>query len=48
MIVWGGHNLADYVNTGGRYNYGTDGWTAYQHHECARWPIGAHGSVDER
>ena len=27
MIVWGGYPL-DYSNTGGRYNPGTDSWTA--------------------
>jgi len=30
MIVWGGHNTNqfDFLNTGGRYNPGTDSWTA--------------------
>ena len=28
MIVWGGYNGASYLNTGGRYNPGTDSWTA--------------------
>src|SRR5438093_12067023 len=28
MIVWGGYNGAPYLNTGGRYNPGTDSWTA--------------------
>ena len=28
MIVWGGHELACYLNTGGRYNPSTDSWTA--------------------
>ena len=27
MIVWGGYN-GSYLNTGGRYNPGTDTWTA--------------------
>src|SRR5207253_1262144 len=27
MIVWGGYNFS-YLNTGGRYNPGTDSWTA--------------------
>ena len=28
MIVWGGAGNSDYLNTGGRYNPGTDSWTA--------------------
>jgi hypothetical protein len=28
MIIWGGLRLDDYLNTGGRYNPGTDSWTA--------------------
>ena len=28
MIVWAGYNGTDVLNTGGRYNPGTDGWTA--------------------
>ena len=28
MIVWGGLGGSDFVNTGGRYNPGTNGWTA--------------------
>ena len=29
MIVWGGvHGTKHYLNTGGRYNPGTDSWTA--------------------
>ena len=30
MIVWGGYdiNTANYLNSGGRYNPGTDSWTA--------------------
>ena len=28
MIVWGGSNSGGYLNTGGRYNPGTDSWTA--------------------
>src|SRR5947208_5529361 len=28
MIVWGGENLSSVLNTGGRYNPGTDSWTA--------------------
>ncbi len=28
MIIWGGQNIADLFNTGGRYNPGTDSWTA--------------------
>jgi N-acetylneuraminic acid mutarotase len=29
MIVWGGdQGLGNYFNTGGRYNPGTDSWTA--------------------
>src|SRR5437667_174672 len=28
MIVWGGVNSGGYLNTGGRYNPGTDSWTA--------------------
>src|SRR5437762_9531031 len=28
MIVWGGDNGSSYLNTGGRYNPGTDSWTA--------------------
>ena len=28
MIVWGGSGTSDYENTGGRYNPGTDSWTA--------------------
>ena len=27
MIIWGGYNGA-YLNTGGRYNPGTNSWTA--------------------
>ena len=28
MIVWGGSPGGGYLNTGGRYNPGTDTWTA--------------------
>ncbi len=28
MIVWGGTNFGNYLNTGGRYNPSTDSWTA--------------------
>src|SRR5260370_17364230 len=28
MIVWGGIACSSYFNTGGRYNPGTDSWTA--------------------
>ena len=28
MIVWGGFNVSGLLNTGGRYNPGTDSWTA--------------------
>ena len=28
MIVWGGDNGSSFLNTGGRYNPGTDSWTA--------------------
>ena len=28
MIVWGGYTASSYLNTGGRYNPGTDTWTA--------------------
>ena len=28
MIVWGGYNGSGNLNTGGRYNPGTDSWTA--------------------
>jgi len=28
MIVWGGVNITGYLNTGGRYDPGTDSWTA--------------------
>ena len=28
MIVWGGDDGSSYFNTGGRYNPGTDSWTA--------------------
>ena len=28
MIVWGGVDSGSYLNTGGRYNPGTDSWTA--------------------
>src|SRR5438034_8884498 len=28
MIVWGGFNGSSVLNTGGRYNPGTDSWTA--------------------
>src|SRR5437899_8411064 len=27
MIAWGGIDLFDFFNTGGRYNPGTDSWT---------------------
>jgi N-acetylneuraminic acid mutarotase len=27
MIVWGGYDVTDYLNTGGRYNPDTDSWT---------------------
>ena len=27
MIIWGGHDTWNYVNTGGRYNPATDTWT---------------------
>ena len=49
MIVWGGYNGSiGWLNTGGRYNPSTDSWTANQHYQCARWPRGAHGSVDRQ
>ena len=28
MIVWGGEDARHYLNTGGRYDPGTDSWTA--------------------
>ena len=28
MIVWGGYDGITHLNTGGRYNPGTDSWTA--------------------
>ena len=28
MIVWGGWDAANIFNTGGKYNPGTDSWTA--------------------
>src|SRR5437879_8199674 len=28
MIVWGGYNNGNYLNSGGRYNPSTDSWTA--------------------
>ncbi len=28
MIIWGGFSYPNYLNTGGRYNLGTDSWTA--------------------
>src|SRR5437879_12723637 len=28
MIFWGGFNGSSYLNTGGRYDPGTDSWTA--------------------
>jgi N-acetylneuraminic acid mutarotase len=28
MIVWGGFNDSGYLNTGGRYDPGTDSWMA--------------------
>jgi len=28
MIVWGGTDIFDLFNTGGRYNPGTDAWLA--------------------
>src|SRR6266496_2635517 len=28
MIIWGGFSYPNYLNTGGRYNPGTDSWTA--------------------
>jgi N-acetylneuraminic acid mutarotase len=28
MIIWGGYDGTNYLNTGGRYNPGTDSWTA--------------------
>ena len=28
MIVWGGHGICCFLNTGGRYNPSTDSWTA--------------------
>jgi N-acetylneuraminic acid mutarotase len=47
MIVWGGVvSGPTFLNTGGRYNAGTDSWVAHQHHQCARSPSGAYGSVD--
>ena len=51
MIVWGGFSddgSFNYLNTGGRYNPSTDRWLAYQHHQCTRWPRGAHGSLDRQ
>ena len=28
MIIWGGQDAVSDLNTGGRYNPGTDSWTA--------------------
>ena len=36
MIVWGGFNATAYLNTGGRYNPGTEQLDSHQHHQRAR------------
>jgi hypothetical protein len=47
MIVCGGVvSGPTFLNTGGRYNTGTDSWVGHQHHQCARSPSRAHGSLD--
>ena len=38
MIVWGGDNALQLLNTGGRYNPSTDSWTATSHHQRAHCP----------
>ena len=52
MIVWGGHGdfdlLGYYFNTGGRYDPGTDSWTATSTAERAGWSISAHGCLDRQ
>ena len=50
MIVWGGHtNIGPPdANTGGRYNPGTNSWTATSHHQRALWPGPSDGSVDRQ
>jgi Kelch motif len=46
IIVWGGWDGTASFDTGGRYNPGTDSWTAYQHHQRAFPTNAAHGRVD--
>ena len=40
MIVWGGTDQTNYLNTGGRYNPTTDSWTPTGLDERAARPIG--------
>ena len=49
MIVWGGYlfdGTNHYLNTGGRYNPGTDSWTATSTTNAPAGRIRSHGSLD--
>ena len=48
MIVWGGINGSSYLNTGGRYNPGTDSWTATSTTNAPDARHVSHGSVDRQ
>ena len=38
MIVWGGRNENSFLDTGGRYNPGTDTWASYDCDWRTLWP----------
>ena len=48
MIVWGGVNISGYLNTGGRYDPGTNSWTATSTTNAPAAPRRSHGSVDRQ
>ena len=46
MIVWGGIDDGSYLNTGGRYNPGTDSWTATTTTNAPTRSRPSHGGLD--
>ena len=46
MIVWGGLGNSGYLNTGGRYNPGTNSWTATSTTNAPAARVQSHGSLD--
>ncbi len=48
MIVWGGDDRHAILNTGGRYNPGTDSWTATSTTNAPDARESSHGSLDRQ